>query len=80
MSAYFTTTDHNPGAAMKYILLLMLGTTGANWEPRGVTTAEFDDYAACEAAAAKFQARITGDTPPRAGIIGICMPKGTPQK
>ena len=65
---------------MKYILLIMLGTTGANWEPRGITTAEFDDYVACEAAAAKFQSRITADTPPRAGIIGICMPKGTPQK
>jgi hypothetical protein len=65
---------------MKYILLIMLGTTGQNWEPRGVASAEFDDLAACEAAATKFQARITADTPPRAGIIGICMPKGTSQK
>ena len=56
---------------MKYILIMMLGTTGANWEPRGVATAEFDDLAACEAAAANFQNRITADTPPRAGIIGL---------
>jgi len=62
---------------MKYILIIMLGTTGENWDPRGVATAEFDDLRACEAAAAKFQARITAETPPRAGIIGICIPKGT---
>ena len=65
---------------MKYILIIMLGTTGVNWEPRGVTTAEFDDYAACQDAAAKFQSRIIADTPPRAVIIGICVPKGTPKK
>ena len=65
---------------MKFILIIMLGTTGENWDPRGVATAEFDDFAACEAAATKFQSRISAGTPPRAGIIGICMPKGTPQK
>lgn len=59
---------------MKYILILMLTTGSAPVTPEHwmLTTAEFDDEAACQSAALKLQRSAK-----RTSVNAMCVPKGS---
>ena len=70
---------------MKYVLILMLTTGGPGGEPRGITTAEFDDFNACNTALTAFRQKVDPSRGSaaggvKAGVQGVCVEKATPAR